>query len=447
MRAIIVGGGEVGFHLAQRLSMESQDVALVEANPERAQYASEQLDIQTIVGNGASLSVLKRAGVEQARMLIAATSQDEVNLISCLAASRIGVEYTVARISNPDYYVEGNVLSREQLGVDLMINPERECAAEAYQILQSPAATEVAYFAKGRVQMIGLEVQEGAQVAGKSLAELGREFTDYHYVTAAILRVGETIIPTGESRIEAGDRIYLLAPVAEIPTIPSLAGYDPVRLRRVMIAGGSREGQYLAEILERHRVACTILDSNRRRCLELAEALPHSLVLHGDATDLELLEMEGVAGIDGFVSATGNDQTNLLSSLVAKSVGARRVVSLIQNFDYLPLVQKVGVDAAVSTRRSTVNAILRYIRRGPVVSVAALKEVDAEVIEFEVVEGAPITHHPLRETDFPRGGIVGTIVRGEDVIIPRGDDHVRAGDEVIVFARREAIAEIEKLFA
>jgi trk system potassium uptake protein TrkA len=262
----------------------------------------------------------------------------------------------------------------------------------------------------------------------------------------AIVRDGHTTIPVGSSRVEAGDHIYVLSPSSEVASIPSLAGYEPFNLKRVMIAGGSAEGLYLAEMLEEHGIECTILDNDRRRCLELAEALPKSLVLHGDATDTELLEMEGVSGLDGYVAATGHDETNLLSALVAKSIGARKVVTLIEKFDYLPLVSKVGIDAAVSPRISTVNAILRYVRRGRVMTVATLKGIEAEAIEFSVAEDAPIANKLLSEISFPPGGIIGTIIRGDTILIPRGRDRVLPGDEVIVFALPEALPEIEKFF-
>ena len=447
MRVLVLGAGEVGFHLAERLSQENQDVVIIESDPERADFASQQLDVLTVVGNGASLSVLEKAGVRDARMLLAVSSRDEVNLIACLAAKRLGVQYAVARISNPDYYDRGSVLSREQMGIDLMVNPERECARETFQLLKTPAFTDMAEFADGRVQLIGLKVKEGAPVAGRTIADLRAEFTGgYHYVTAAIVRDGVTEIPKADSSIEAGDHIYVIAPTSEILDVPSLAGHDRFALRRVMIAGGSTEGLYLAEMLEDHGIECTVLERDRRRCLELAEHLPRSLVLHGDATDLELLEMEGVSGIDGFVAATANDETNLLLSLLAKSVGATKVVSLVHKFEYLQLVPRVGIDASVSPRISTVNAILRYVRRGRVMTIASLSGIDAEAIEFAVHEKSRIAGQALKDVDFPKKGVVGTILRGEEIILPRGEDVLLPGDDVIVFAMPEAIPEVEKLF-
>ncbi|MEX2472700.1 MAG: Trk system potassium transporter TrkA [Gemmatimonadota bacterium] len=447
MRVLIVGAGEVGFHLAQRLSEEKQDVVLIEADPDRADFAQNQLDIQTIVGNGASMSVLDEAGVKDARVIMAVTSRDEVNLIACLTAKKLGVDYTVARISNPEYYDRGSVLSREQMGIDLMVNPERECAWETYQLLQSAAATDVAHFAEGRLQLIGLRVLKGAPVAGKSMQQLGRELAGNHFITAAIVRNGVTEVPGPDSTIEVGDQVYMIAPTDEVALIPPLAGHPRFALKRVMIAGGSTEGVYLAKVLEQHKIECTILDRDRRRCVDMAAELPRSLVLHADATDLELLEMEGVAGIDGFVAATGNDETNLLSSLLAKSIGARKVVSLIDKFEYLPLVPRVGIDASVSPRVSTVNAILRYVRRGRVITVASLAGIDAEAIEFQVDADAPIAGKALKDIGFPESGVVGAILRDGEIITPRGDDRILPGDDVIVFALPEAMDDVQALFA
>ena len=446
MRILIVGAGEVGTHLARRLSEEGQDVVLIESNPEHAKNVSEQLDVLTITGNGASLPVLEEAGIRSARLILAVTSRDEVNVLACLAASRYEVEFKVARVSNPEYYQGSSVLSREHLGIDLMINPERECAWETFQLLNSEAATDLARFADDTVQLIGLRVRPGAAVADITLADLDRKLKGHHYVTVAIVRDGVTTIPTGQSRIEAGDQLFVLSPSAEMPQIPPLAGYTDFKLRRVMIAGGSDEALHLARHLLEHNVECTILETDRRRCLELATLVPKALILHGDATNLELLEMEGVEGVDGFVAFTGNDQTNMICALLAKTSGARKVISLIHRAEYMRLTAKVGIDAAVSSRQSTVNAILRYVRRGNVKSVATLKGIDAEALELEVPARAPIVGRPLAEVDFPDDAVLGAILRNGRVIMPRGRDVIAAGDLVIVFAMPGAISRLERLF-
>jgi trk system potassium uptake protein TrkA len=437
----------VGFHLARRLSEEHQDVVVIEADAERARMVEEHLDVLTIVGNGASLPVLERAGIQDADLMLAVTSKDEVNLVSCLAASRLGVRFKVARVSDPEYYRSGSVLSREQLGIDLMINPERECAWETFQLLNSEAATDLAQFADGRLELVGLRVRSGAPVAGRTIRELDQEMGDRPFVTVAVVRDRVTEVARGDTRIEVDDQIFIMAPSAEMPFIPAMAGYKHFKLRRVMIAGGSDEALFLAQRLAEHDVDCTILDIDKERCLELAEQLPKALILHADATDMELLEMEGIEGVDGFVAFTPRDETNMLASLLAKTQGARKVISLIHRFDYVPLVSRVGIDAAVSPRLSTVNAILRYVRRGNVATVATLTGIDAEAIEYDVTSTARVAGRALKDIHFPHTSVVGAILRGESVIVPRGADTIRAGDRVVMFALPEAIAEIERLFA
>lgn len=446
MRVLIVGAGEVGFHLAERLSQENHDVVVIEPDPERAEIIQDHLDVMTVVGNGAALPVLERAGVRDARILMAVTSKDEVNLISCLAATQMGVPYTVARISNPEYYGSGSALPQEMLGIELMVNPERECAREIFNLLSAPWATDMAPFADGRVQLIGMIVKDDAPVAGRTLEELGASLSDKHFLTAAIVRNGVTEIPRGSSRVEAGDLVYLVALTSEVSDVPPLMGYEPYKLERIMIAGGSAEGTYVAEILGDHDVEVTILDRSRSHCLELAERLPKALILHGDATDLELLEVEGVSAMDGYLAATGSDDTNILSSLLAKQLGARKVISIISEMDLLPLGTKVGIDATVSPRLSTVNTILRYVRRGRVSSVATMRGTDAEAITFPVLAGTAVAGKLLREIDLPEGSVVMTISREDEVIIPRGNDRIEVGDQVVVFVLPSALSEVEQAF-
>ena len=447
MRILIIGAGDVGFHLAQQLAREDHDVTVIEQDRARARATEDALDGLVIEGNGASLVTLEQAGIERADLVLAVTSQDEINLMACLSAAQYKVPKRIARVSKPDYYDHTGILPPERLGVDLMINPERECALETYQLLQSAAATEFAQFEGGLVQLIGVRVKPGAPVAGKRLLEIGKLAPDVRALVVAVARNGQTIIPSGATRIEAGDLTFIMGQASHLTDVLTLAGYDRFNLRRVIIAGGSREAWFLARLLEEHRIECTILESDRARAVNLAERLRRSLILHGDATDLELLEMEGIGDADGFVAFTGSDETNLLSCLLAKSLGTRKVVSLIDRFDYIPLVSRVGVDAAVSPRLAAVNAILSYVRRGSVLAVATLKGTRAEGIEFDVSARFPFAGQPLASVRFPTGSLIGAIVRGEQVIIPHGADEIRVGDRVIVFVLPEVIRQVEALFA
>ncbi|MGH7457636.1 MAG: Trk system potassium transporter TrkA [Longimicrobiaceae bacterium] len=448
MKILIIGAGDVGFHLAFQLSSEeAHEVVVIELNPERAQRIQDAMDAQVIEGNGASLGVLERAGITGCDLVLAVTSSDEVNLMACLAASQYRVPVKIARVSKSDYYHEGGVLTPERLGVDLMINPERECAAETHELLQSAAITESIHFEGGLVQLVGMVVREGAPIAGKTLMQLGAGGVRSRFLMVALVRGGRTVIPSGQDRVEPGDQIFVIGEPSRIPELLPLAGYSGFKLRRVMVAGGSREAWFLARMLEEHQVECTILERDRRRALELAEGLDHCLVLHGDATDLDLLEMEAAGEADAFVAYTGSDETNLLSCLLAKNLGAPKVVSLVDRSDYIPLVTRVGVDAAVSPRRSTVNAILRYVRGGTVLAVATLRGSEAEGIEFRVSDSFPHAGKRLAEVTFPKGSLAGAIIRQGRVIIPRGGDAIRVGDRVVMFVLPGALPEVEELFA
>ncbi|UCC73663.1 MAG: Trk system potassium transporter TrkA [Gemmatimonadota bacterium] len=446
MRILIVGAGAVGFHLAHHLSEEGHDIVLVDQDKDRAANAQEQLDIMTLIGNGASLAVLERAGLAETDLLAAVTNVDEVNLVACMAAGHYNIETKVARVSNPDYYDESYRDRNTQRGVDKMINPELECAWETFQLLQSEAASELAFFAGGRVQLLGLTVHEGAPVVGRTLAEVAAAEKDRRYLTVAIKRGDETIVPRGDNRFQAEDQVYIIGESTQMPRVLELAGYRDFKLRRVMIAGGGRTSVYLARILEDHDIECTIIEADRARCVQLAEELKKTLVLHGDATDMELLEMEGVEGLDGFVVFTGSDDTNMLSSLLAKEQGVRKVVALINKIDYIPLVRKVGIDAAVSPRLSAVNTILKYVRRGIVVSVAALRGIEAEVIEFSIEPGSRVAGRTLAEISFPKQSLVGAVIRGDEVIVPTGQFTLAHGDRVAVLALPDAVTDVEKLF-
>ena len=447
MRVLIVGAGAVGFYLARRLAEESHEVTLIDPDPSKVQRAADNLDVLAIKGNGAAIPVLEEAGLADAEILMAVSGSDEVNLVACLVASQRGVRVKVARVSHPEYHLPQSVLSGEDLGVDLMIGPEQECAWEAFGLLNTSAATDLARFAGGRIQLVGMKVLPGAPVAGKSLEEVDREVDDLSFVLAAVVRNEETEIPKGSTVIEAGDKIFVLGPSRGMRSLPTLAGHDPFQLRRVMIGGGSDEALYLAQHLLDHGVHCTTLESRRERCRELAEIEPRALVLNGDTTDLDLLEMEGVEGIDGFVALTNRDEVNMLAALLAKTCGARRAIPLIHKMEYMSLVERVGLDAAVSPRVSAANAILRYVRRGPIASVATLKGSEAEAMETVIGPKARVIGQHLRDLHFPKGALLGGIVRGEEVIMPRGGDALQPGDHAIFFLLPEAVSAVEKLLA
>ena len=446
MRIVVVGAGEVGYYVADRLSNQQHDVVVVDVEPRRLEYVANHLDVAIVEGSGTSTGVLEQAGIQKAGLLLAVTNVDEVNLVSCMSARNVPGLVKVARVSNPDFYRDARNLKPDTFGVDVLINPERELALETMRLLQSAAATDVAVFAGGAVQLLGFMVPDEAPIAGQTLVELAESEGDRPILLVAVERDGSTIVPSGRTEIRAGDHLYVAAKSEEIPRALELLGYEKTRVKRVMITGGSTEAYYLARLLPLHGLQTTMLIGDRQRAQELAEQLERVLVLHGDATDVELLELEGVGGADGFVALTESDETNILSSLVAKRAGARRVITLVNKRDYIPLARHIGLDAAVSPRLSAANAILRYVRRGSVTRVATFEGSDAEAISFEVSRRSTLVGRALADVPFPSEAIVAAIIRGSTVIVPRGADSLEPGDTAIVFALPDAVQAVTDLF-
>lgn len=446
MRVIVVGAGEVGYHVAERLAAEHHDVVVVDVSAERLEYVSSHLDVAVLEGSGVSPAVLDQAGLKEARLLIAVTNVDEVNLVCCMSARGTADLVKVARVSNPDFYLEKQHLQPERFGVDVMINPERELAVETIRLLQSTAATDIAVFADGAVQFIGLMVTEDAPIANRRLMDIGAEEEHQSMLTVAIERDGKTIVPTGTTEVLPGDHLYVAAAARDIPRALKLCGHQPSALKRVMITGGSDEAFYLARLLQHHGVQTTMLVRDRVRAQQLAEKLHKALILQGSPTDVELMELEGVGGMDAFVALSEADETNILSALVARHAGAKQVITLVNQVQYFPVARRVGIDAAVSPRLSAANAILRYVRRGSVTRVATFKDSSAEAISFQVSASCPLEGKSLADAKIPPGAILAAIVRGPQVIVPRGRDVLQVGDTAIVFALPEAVKAVTKLF-
>ena len=445
MRIIVVGAGEVGYHLAMRLS-EEHDVVVIERDAELASRIQSQLDVLVVEGNGASLAILEKAGIENTDLLLAVTNFDEANLIACLIASQFDVGLKVARVSNPEYYERHVVLGTEKSGADLLINPEKECAREILKLLLRSEASDVAEFADGRIVLLGLPVEAEAPAAGLTLSEIGERVHGDHFLTLAIERNGTSIIPDGSTKLLPGDEIYLLAEAPYLADAYSLLGLERKQVRHVMLLGGGRVGTSLAQMLELEGVQVTIIERSRERCVKLAELLDTALVLHGDATDVDLLAQEGIAETDGLVSVTSEDETNLLASLLTKHMGARKVITLLKRSEYIPLVTKVGVDSAVSPRLSTANRILQHVRGGRILSMAIMERNQSEAMEIEIERGSRAAGRRVRELNLPEGAILGSVQREGEIVIPRGDTEIKVGDRVVVFALPEAIDQTADFF-
>ena len=445
MKIIIVGAGEVGFNIARRLSEEDQDVVVIDRDPAMIQRLSESLDVQYILGAGSSPSVLKEAGVRNADILIAVTDSDEINIVACLFAN-MESEHTIkiARIRNTEYLEHKKIFAKNGVNINLVINPEREVVKTIMTMLQVPMASDVADFAQDRVRLIGLNVSSNPTLVGRKLTEFKGMTRKHPFLIAVIIRGEKMIIPTGSDKILPHDFIYLVMVKEAVSDVLNMFGIESRILKRVMIVGGGELGASLAEELEKTSVKSIIIDRSEERCQMLAERLNKVRVIKGDGRDKDLLFEENIHEADVLAAVTGDEETNVLVSLLARELGAGKIVTRISNVDYIPLVHAIGLDSVVSPRMSAVGAILQYIRRGKVISVASLKGESAEVIEVEALESSDIVGKTLNSVKFPKGALIGAIVHNDHVFIASGDSVIQPHDHLIIFSSRESIPEVEK---
>ncbi|HQD89632.1 MAG TPA: Trk system potassium transporter TrkA [Syntrophomonadaceae bacterium] len=444
MKAIIIGAGKVGFSIAQLLSDENHDVVVIEQDEERAQLVDQVLDVQVINGSGASWKVLESAGVRHANMVVAVTEIDELNMIACLLAKQYGVKTTVARVRNTEYVETPQFSPESLLGIDMIINPERVTALEIAKIVANPEALNVEYYSQGQVQMVELLVEEKSPLAGVRINTLDSS----KYVIVAITRKNRTIVPSGSDSIYAGDHIYVVANTHDMPEVLRSIGIKRHRVENVIILGGGRTGCYIAQILEKKRLPLNIkiIEKDPKRAREVSHLVKNTLVINGDGSDLELLESENVGQADIYIAVSNDDKLNLLSSLIARNLGVPKTIAKVKRSDIMPLMQQVGVDVVFSPRLLTAGAILKYIRRGDIISVTVLGEEHAEMIELVVQPKSIAADKELSKIRFPRGSVLGAIVREDAVIIPTGKSIIRAGDKLMVFTLPTSIHKVEKLF-
>jgi trk system potassium uptake protein TrkA len=446
MKIVIIGAGEVGFYIAKRLAYEKHDLVIIDVDPEKCANIQDVLDVSVVQGNASSQSVLKEAGLESAHMLIAASATDEINILACMVASKMGVKRRIARVRNPDYYNGSSILKSEDLGIDLFIHPEEEVIKEITQLLRRAAASEVIEFENGKILVVGLKLDANCPNLNKQLKEIGNEEQRKNFRVVAMLKGEKTIIPTGYDYFSKNDQIFVVTKRESLPQVLSLTGKSDQKLDNIMILGGGKIGMGLASKLERE-IDVTLIESNKEKSVKLAHQLKKTSVFQADGTEMDLLAKEGILDTDAFVAVTSDDEANLVSCLLAKHLGIQKTIALVNRASYLPLMPVIGIDSTVNVRISTANAILRFIRRGDILSVATFHGIDAEAIEFEIKKADKITGKPLKKLGLPEGSLIAAIVRGEEVFVPYGNSSIEPGDKVIVFALPKAIPPIEKRFA
>ncbi len=444
MKIIIVGAGEVGFHCAQKLSEEGQDVVLIDKDPVKIKQLTDNLDVQAVTGSGTSPGTLKAAGIIDADMLVAATDSDEANLIACLLARNLNrYILKVARVRNREYLDEKELFGEELLGVDQIINPETAMVETIMNLMTVPGASDVINFVDGKVKLIGFTIRRDSHLAGRQLLTLSNEYGNL--LIGAIIRDEKVLIPQGKDTIQAGDLIYMVIKTDEINRVYNFLGIVDKEVRDIMITGGGETGLALGKSLESTRLHTKIIEKESSRCEFLSEQLEKAVIICGDGTDKELLFEENIGEMDFLMALTGDEENNVLMSLLAREMGVKKIITRISKLSYIPLVSAIGIDTVVSPRLSAVRAILQYIRKGKVISVAPLKGEHAEAIEVEALETSDIVDRPISQIKFPKGSLVGAVIRGGEVIIPTGNTVIQSNDRLIFFALKEVVPKLEKL--
>jgi len=445
LKIIIIGAGDIGYNLAKMLSYENHDIVLIEKDYDRYIHAVETLDAQVLHGSGTSFRVLEEAGIQKADLVVAITDSDEVNLLVAIAAKEYGVQRTVARVKNREFLRTDAPINAQKFKIDLIIHPESVAAHGAVRLLKQAAATDVIEFAKGKIIVMGIQLDRDNPILNTPLSEVSKKYPDFIFRVIAIHRKDTTKIPRGNDVLINNDRIFVAVARENVQDVVRITGKENVKIENVMILGGGQTGYIIAHELEKE-YNVKIIESDVEKSYDLAEKLKRALVIKGDGLDLDLMAMEGIVDMDAFIAVTGDDETNIVSCLMAKHLKVPRIIALINRTDYWSIIPTIGINAYISKQLLTVNSILKFIRRGSVVDVASIPGIAAEVIELIPKKGSKVTRNTLREIDFPDGAIVGAVMRDDQVFIPVGDTQLKAGDKVVVCSMPGAIHEVEEFF-
>ncbi len=450
MKIIILGAGQVGQSLARHLSSEANDITVVDTSPQVLRDLQDRLDLRAIIGEASHPDILEQAGGADAEMIIAVTNSDETNMVACqVAFTLFHTPRKIARVRESSYLDHSNLFSPEAISVDVLISPEQLVTEHIYRLIRHPGALQVLDFAGGKLQMVATTAQEGGALVGQPLRMLVSHMPGIKTRVAAIFRRGESVSPTGKTVIQPGDEVFFVAAPKNVRAVTSELRKLDKPYKRIMIAGGGNIGMRFAEVLgDRYQVK--IIERDPSRCRYLAERLDHPIILNGDAVDEELLNEENIQGVDVFVALTSDDEANILSAMLAKKMGARKVMSLVNRPAYSQLIESGIVDVAVSPQQVTLSGLLRHVRRGDVVAVHSLRRGAAEAIEA-IAHGdessSKVVGRRIGELPLPENTQIAALVRGDEVIVASHDTRIQAEDHVILFVGdKSRISEVEQLF-
>ena len=449
MRILILGGGAVGSLVARRLIREKNEIVIVEESEEQCAQLEDTLDAKVVQGNAASIRTLKRAGLDDTEMLIAVTNSDETNLLGCLVAqAHSNVKIKLARLRTHEVDQWRSLCGGQLLNIDLVIHPDRETAERIQRVVSLPGISDIREFAEGKVSLVGMNIASGSWLAGKSMEELKQSGPPPNTLVALIFRGHEVIIPRGDDYLRAGDHVYVVATSDQVSeTFKFMGVAEAERVKRVFIVGGKQIGIEVALQLEEKGVQVKLFERDLNRCKKISELVQDTVVVHADGTDRVTLVEENIEGIDAYLALTGDDEHNIISSLLSKRLGARKAIALVNRLDFLPMAQLLGINSIFSSRLVIVDRILQFVRKGKILSVTTFRQEEAEAIELVADAGLEFIGKKLKDLHLPRGAIVGGISRPSgEVTVPGGDAVIEAGDRVLLFCLEGLVPELESAF-
>lgn len=448
MKILIAGAGEVGYELGKVLSEEKHDVTILDHRQSCLQRVIQNLDVLTVEGNATSPHSLVEGGVKSADLMIAVTSVDEVNIIASMMAKRLGVSKVIARVRNDELSQPDSPLSASELGIDVLIHPEEAAAAEIHLLVKRASASDIVSLADDRLQLVGLRIEKQSKITDRPLRELATEFNDLQARVVAIHRHGGTIIPRGSSVLTANDHAFFITKTEHLKRLVSATGHDNKDLRRVMIAGGNEVGRLLAKKMceDKQKWQIKLIEPDKEVATKLANNYRNVLVLRGNPTDPNLLVTEGIREMDAFVSVTDDEESNIISCLMAKHLEVKKTVALVSKTQYVPLSQTIGIDAIVNVKASASDEIHRQIRQGMMLTVKALQGIKAEIIEVVASDNCKLLDVPIRDLSLPEGVVLGGVLHNGIAEIAVGDSVISKGDRVIILALPRAIQKVDQLF-
>ena len=451
MKIVIAGAGEVGSHLAKMLSVEANDITVIDSRQERLDALSASTDVITVVGNPSAIDVLQDAGVANADLFIAVYPSDsqDVNIVSAMLAKKLGSKKATARIDNEEYLSYENKYLFTEMGIDLMFYPEKIAAGEIIDLLKRTATTDSMDFARGKLQIAVFKLEESSALLGMTMAEFSAVANNqgHSFRVVAIARGNDTIIPRFDTKFKYHDLVFIISKRDGMEMLMKYIGKKDIEIKNVMILGGSPIGENVARNISKQMETVKLIEMNKEKCLELSEKLPDNvIVVNGDGRNSDMLIEESIKDFDAFVAVTNSSETNILACVAAKRLGITRTIAEVENIEYIRLAESMGVDAIINKKLITAGRIYKFTLSNKVRFIKYMSGTNAEVLEYIVAPETAITKHMLKDMNFPKNAIIGGIIRGNEAIIAVGDTQIQAYDRVAVFALPEAVKEVDKFF-